>query len=196
LLTEPFEDAFDRGAIGDAWRTVGGAWKIENGKLCGKGAKNRGIWLAKRIPTNARIEFDATSSAADGDLKAEVWGDGLSGATSQSYTNATSYLVILGGWKNTLHVFARLDEHGANRLAYKVDATDDDPRARPVAAGQTYRFMIERMDGHTVRWLVDDVVMHRFDDPDPLRGDGHDHVGFNDWDVQVCFDNLKVTPLG
>lgn len=196
LLTQPFEDTFDRGIIGDAWRTLGGAWRIENGRLCGRGAKNRGIWLTKRLPTNARIEFDATSTSADGDLKAELWGDGMSGATSQSYSNATSYLTILGGWKNTLHVLARLDEHGSNRLVYKVDPTDDDPRSRPVAAGQTYRFVIERTDGKTIRWLVDDVVMHRFEDREPLKGEGHDHFGFNDWDVQVCFDNVKVTPLG
>ena len=26
-------------------------------------------------------------------------------------------------------------------------------------------------------------------------GAGHEHLGFNDWDAPVCFDNLKVTPL-
>ena len=26
-------------------------------------------------------------------------------------------------------------------------------------------------------------------------GVGHDHFGFNDWEVKVCFDNVKVTPL-
>jgi len=28
-----------------------------------------------------------------------------------------------------------------------------------------------------------------------LTGVGHDHFGFNDWDVKVCFDNVRVVPL-
>ena len=195
MITEPFVDAFERGAIGDGWRALSGAWRIENGRLCGKGGHNRGIWLARKIPTNARIEFDATSASPEGDIKAEAWGDGLTGATANSYSNATSYLVLFGAWSNTKHMLARLDEHRAKNPVYKVDPLDDDPRGRPVAAGQTYRFTIERTDGHTVRWLVDDVVMHRFDDPEPLKGDGHDHFGFNDWETAVCFDNLRVVPL-
>jgi hypothetical protein len=42
---------------------------------------------------------------------------------------------------------------------------------------------------------VNNVTYFELPDPDPLTGPGHEHVGFNDWDVGVCFDNLKVTPL-
>ena len=56
-------------------------------------------------------------------------------------------------------------------------------------------FRIERRDGSTLRWWVDDVLMHTFPDPSPLSGPGHDHVGFNDWLAPVCFDNLEITPL-
>ena len=45
-------------------------------------------------------------------------------------------------------------------------------------------------------WLVDDIEILSFTDPNPLKGTDHQHVGFNDWDVPVCFDNLKITPLG
>jgi hypothetical protein len=37
--------------------------------------------------------------------------------------------------------------------------------------------------------------MLSWNDPQPLAGVGHDHFGFNDWDVKVCFDNVKVVPL-
>ncbi len=37
--------------------------------------------------------------------------------------------------------------------------------------------------------------MLTFPDCAPLAGAGHDHFGFNDWDVKVCFDNVKVVPL-
>jgi hypothetical protein len=183
-------------SLGPNWyQAQTNVWHIENGRLCGEGAHNHGVWLQKPIPINARIEFDAISDSPQGDLKAEVWGDGQSAATSQSYTNATSYLTIFGGWKNTEHVLARINEHGADRKEIKVDKDSDDPRQRPVTGGQVYRFKIERTDGKTVRWSVDGVEYLTFPDTAPLAGIGHDHFGFNDWEVKVCFDNVKVTPL-
>jgi hypothetical protein len=182
--------------LGPNWKAVKtNAWQIVGGKLCASGAHNHGVWLQKTLPINARIEFDAMSTSEDGDLKAEVWGDGLSGATGVSYNNATSYLAIMGGWKNTLHVLARLNEHGQDRKEIKVDKDSDDPRQRPVVKGQVYRFKIERNDGKTVHFSVDGVEYHAFVDPQPLVGAGHDHFGFNEWEVKTCYDNVKVTPL-
>ncbi len=175
--------------------TAPGIWHIEQGRLCGEHAKNHGIWLKRTLPTNARIEFDAISHSTDGDLKAEYWGDGRSFATALSYTNATSYLTIFGGWHNKYHVLARLNEHGTDRKEITVDPTSDDPREKPVMAGQSYHFKVERTDGKTVKWSVDGVDMLSFPDTQPLPGPGHDHFGFNDWDVRVCFDNVKVVPL-
>jgi len=195
VITSTFEDRFDRSSIGEDWYRVGNAWSLRNGKLCAKGARNRGIWLRHRLPTNARIEFEATSDSPDGDIKAEFWGDGSSGATAASYTNATSYLTIFGGWKNSFHVLARIDEHDPNRLELPTNAESTIARERPVTPGQVYRFRVERTNGKTVSWWVDDTLIHALEDPDPLVGDGHEHFGFNNWDVSVCFDNLTITPL-
>ena len=182
--------------LGPNWYEAGtNVWHIENGRLCGQGAHNHGVWLTKAIPVNARIEFDAIADTTEGDLKAEVWGDGQSAATSLSYTNATSYLTILGGWHNKYHVLARINEHGNDRKEILVDKSSDDPRDHPVNAGQIYRFKIERTDGKTVRWYVNGLEMLTWADDSPLAGPGHDHFGFNDWEVKVCFDNVKVTPL-
>ena len=186
----------DRGNLGPNWIQIKtNAWKVENGKLCVQNSHNHGIWLNRTLPVNARIEFDATPFTEDGDLKAEAWGDGTSYATGTSYTNATSYLAILGGWKNTLQVLARLNEHGTDRKEIKIDKDSDDPRQRPAQKGQTYHFKIERTDGKTVRWSVDGVDFFSWNDPTPLAGQGHDHFGFNEWEAKVCFDNVKVTPL-
>jgi hypothetical protein len=171
------------------------AWHIETGRLCVSNAHNHGIWLNRTLPVNARIEFDAIADTSDGDLKAELWGDGRSAATSISYTNATSYLAILGGWHNKYHVLARINEHGKDRKEISVDPNSDDARQRPVVPGQIYRFKVERADGKTVRWSVNDVEFLSFQDASPLAGAGHDHFGFNDWEVKVCFDNVRVTPL-
>jgi hypothetical protein len=182
--------------LGPAWSEVGtNAWRIENGRLCGSNAHNHGVWLQRTLPVNARIEFDAISDDLLGDIKAESWGDGRSAATGVSYTNATSYLTIFGGWKNTIHAIARLNEHGNDRKEIKVDKASDDPREQPVTAGQVYHFKIERTDGKTVRWSVNGLEYLTFPDSQPLAGIGHDHFGFNDWEAKVCFDNVKVTPL-
>lgn len=191
LVSKPASD------LGPNWNQVNTTlWHIENGKMCVAGAKNHGVWLNKVLPVNARIEFDASTDSADGDFKAEVWGDGQSAATSVSYTNATSYLAIVGGWKNTFHVLARINEHGADRQEIKIDKTSDDMKEKPVASGQTYHIKVERADGKTVRMYVDGVEYLAYTDPTPLVGAGHDHFGFNAyWDHKVCYDNVRVTPI-
>jgi hypothetical protein len=222
-MTGPFEDNFDRaggpmaavgaaapsasaassataapaaGDPGPEWiATAPGIWRIDNGRLCGEHARNHGIWLKRTLPVNARIEFDAVSQNTDGDLKAEYWGDGRSFATALSYTNATSYLTIFGGWHNKFHVLARLNEHGNDRKEITVTPDSDDPREKPVVTGQIYHFKVERNDGKTIKWWVDNNEMLSWTDTAPLAGVGHDHFGFNDWDVKVCFDNVKVVPL-
>ena len=112
-----------------------------------------------------------------------------------SYTDATSYLTIFGGWKNRFHVLARLDEHAPDRREIKLERGAADPTKRTVEAQRVYQFSVERQDGRTVRWSVDGVEISSYPDEEPLRGDGHEHFGFNDWQVRVCFDNLRVTPL-
>lgn len=182
--------------LGPNWTQVKtNAWRVDSGKLCVENAHNHGVWLNRTLPVNARIEFDAFAFTDEGDLKAEVWGDGKSYATGTSYTNATSYLVVLGGWKNTLQVLARLNEHGTDRKEIPIRKETDDPRERAVGRGQAYQFKIERTDGKTIRWSVNGVEYLTWNDPQPLAGQGHDHFGFNEWEAKVCFDNVKVTPL-
>lgn len=196
VLTERFVDQFDRAAIGPDWIPTSPVWRIESGKLCGRNAKNHGVWLKRRLPTNARVEFDALSRSPDGDIKVELWGDGRSAATGTSYTDATSYVAIYGGWKNTFHVLARQNEHAKDRPEVRIDPAGQDLRARKVVENHPYHFKIERSDGKTLRWFVDDIEILSYTDENPLKGEGHDHFAFNDWAVPVCFDNLKITPLG
>lgn len=196
LLSGVYTDDFEAPQLSSDWRPTSDVWRIEKGRLCGNGAHNHPIWLAKRLPVNARIEFDASSNSSDGDLKAEFWGDGSSFAAQTSYTNATSYLTIFGGWKNQFHVLARIDEHAANRPQIRVDRNATAFTQQPVIPDRTYRFNVERSDGKTVIWRVDGTEFLRYADDSPLVGTGHEHFGFNDWEALVCFDNLRITPLG
>ncbi len=194
VLTEAFFDDFERAELGPRYHALSPAWRIERGRLCARGARNRGVWLVDRLPEAARIEVDAIAGSPDGDLKLELWGDGRTGATKATYDHASGYVAILGGWRNSRHVLARLDEHGDDRLALAVDPASDDERARPVAEGQVLLLVCDRSDGKTLTWSVGDVPLFTLRDPEPLRGQGHEHVGFNDWEAPVCFDNLRVTP--
>ncbi len=194
-IASAYWDTFDRTDLGPEWNATSPEWRIQAGRLCGRNAKNHGVWLTRKLPVNARIEFDAVSTSQDGDLKVELWGDGKSFAKGTSYNDATSYLAIFGGWHNQFHVLARLDEHAKNRPEVKVNPSGSDPKARPVQPGASYHFKIVRADGKTVQWFIDDIEIISFADGEPLKGEGHEHLGFNDWEAQVCFDNLQVIPI-
>ncbi len=195
VLQVPFIDHFERASVGDDYFATGSQYRLDRGRLCVKGAKNHPLWLRHRLPKNARIEVEAETPSPDGDIKLEAWGDGRAAASTATYTNATSYLAIFGGWKNRYHVLARMDEHESGRPEIVIEPGSDDPRQLPVIPDRRYRLKLERTDGRTVRFWVDDVEMLSFTDPKPLTGSGHDHFAFNNWLTPVCFDNLRVEPL-
>jgi hypothetical protein len=179
-----FADDFERIQLGKDYKKTGGDWRIEAGELHVHGAKNHPLWLLRTLPHDVRVEFDARSESPEGDIKVEVFGDGASYAKQDSYA-ATSYVIIFGGWNNSRNVLARMDEHGSDRVV---------GTPRKVEPGHTYRFLIERIGGILTVWVNGNLLLE-MDDPEPLRGRGHDHFGFNNWQSDLWFDNLKVTPL-
>ncbi|MCC6874471.1 MAG: hypothetical protein IT378_09230 [Sandaracinaceae bacterium] len=181
---EGFTDDFEREQLGELWFNTGARYNIRDGWLNVQGARNRPLWLRRRLPRDVRIELDARSESPAGDIKVEVFGDGSSRATSESYT-ASSYVVIFGGWNNSMNIIARMDEHAGDRAV--------GPRF-PVEIGRTYRLRIERRGNRITAWADDHELAH-MDDPSPLEGRGHDHFAFNNWDADLYFDNLRITPL-
>jgi hypothetical protein len=179
-----FSDDFQREHLGDEWNNTGGNYAIRDGALKVDGARNKPLWLKRKLPHDVSIEVDAKSDGQDGDIKLEVFGDGVSKAESLSYT-ATSYVVLFGAWHNTMNVLARMNEHGKDRVVgenYKV------------VPGQTYHMKIERR-GATISFWVDGKKIAALTDSDPLSGSGHDHFGFNNWQTPLTFDNLRIKPL-
>lgn len=186
LPPDGFHDDFERGALGEAYRSTGPLrlYRIEGGELRVEGAKNRPLWLARRLPRDVRVEFIARSESPEGDIKVELFGDGVSKATSASYT-ATGYVIVFGGWNNSRNIIARLDEHGADRVVGK---------AKRVEPGKNYQVLIERR-GNLLTVAIDGEEIMRLDDPAPLYGRGHDHFAFNNWSSKLAFDDLRITPL-
>jgi len=179
-----YADDFSEPAIGSAWRTTGGGnYRIDKGELVVDHAYNHPLWLSSPLPRDGVVEVDVWSNDPAGDIKLELWGDGKSFATQASYT-ATSYVFIFGGWRNTISAIARMDEHGRDRK------TRSD---RKVEQGRHYHFRIERRGGH-IDWQIDGQPFLSFDDPQPLVGPEHAYLAINNWEVELHFDNLKVTP--
>lgn len=179
-----FHDEFERTELGESWNNTGASYAIRDGKLRIKGARNKPLWLRRTLPRDVRVEFEVRSESPEGDIKVELFGDGVSKAEKASYT-ASGYVVIFGGWNNSLNAIARMDEHGNDRAVgptYKV------------VQGQTYPMKIERR-GATIRAWAGARELASMTDPDPLVGVGHDHFGFNDWQSELWFDNLRITPL-
>src|SRR5262249_26560200 len=48
-ITAPFEDAFERAEIGADWNALSPKWRIAGGRLCVRGARNKGIWLNRKL---------------------------------------------------------------------------------------------------------------------------------------------------
>jgi hypothetical protein len=184
LITQRFEDNFDRPALGDSWNATNNRWTIRDGVLRVSEGYNHPLWLKRRLPRDARIEFDAWSDGQEGDIKCEVYGDGRSFAREASYT-ATSYVLIFGGWNNRFNVIARMDEHAADRRVR------NEPHVEP---GRHYHWTIVRR-GNRLEWSIDGQPMLEMDDSAPLYGPGHEFFAFNNWRVGLNFDNLVITPL-
>jgi len=168
-----FSDDFNRDAFGDGWDNKSGKWELRDGWAHIRGDKNEGLWLKTPLPDRARVEFDAKSMSLDGDLKFEIF--------ARERAHQTGYIVILGGWNNSISIIARLNEHGTDRLESSVVAN----------IGQVHHFTAVRIKD-TLKWFVDGKPVLTLKDADPIDGV---YFAFNNWASDAWYDNLRVYDL-
>lgn len=184
----PFTDGFERGAVGDQYRSLGIAnVGIFDGRLRLSQMRNRPLWLTHPLPDRARVSFKARSLSPEGDVKVELWGDGQSGYQGDprlQYT-ASGYVFVFGGWKNTISAIARQHEHTPDRVERS------DVRVEPE---RWYQWTIERQGGN-LTWKIDGQPFLEMNDGNPLSGPGNRYLGFSGWDTTVEFDDLLIEPL-
>jgi len=184
-IDAPFADDFERGELGGDWNATAPAYQLAGGKLEVQNAYNHPAWLRRRLPRDVIVDVDATSKSPAGDLKLELFGDGESFDPDKGSYTSTAYVLIFGGWHNSLSVICRQEEHGEGRKAQRSDV-----RVEP---GRTYHFTISRRGG-TIAWALDGQPFLTWTDPAPLGGPGHEYLAFNDWETDVTFDNLRIRP--
>ncbi|MGB0648184.1 MAG: hypothetical protein ACPGQS_13455 [Bradymonadia bacterium] len=151
-------------------------------KLVAENIHNAALWLQKALPEKVRVEFEATALTPTGDVKSEIFGDGI--------THQSGYILIMGGWSNQLNIIARQDEHGEDRKRDNRCVVRN-RRKVCVEKGKVYRWAIERRD-KTLKWFVNDKLFMTYPDRYPIQGK---HFGFNNWEAKVAFDHLRILKL-
>ena len=173
----PFSDDFGRASLGERYKKSGGTWEVSEGQLHSSGEENIPLWLDVPLSKNVRVEFTTLSKSPAVDTKIEIFGDGL--------RHESGYIVILGGWNNTISTIARLDEHEKTRVEKRT-------KWKP---NQRYRWRVERTDGHTLQLFIDYELVLAYDDKSPLFGPRNNKLGFTNWASDVFYDDLKITAL-
>jgi hypothetical protein len=185
-IAAPFSDAFQRSELGPGWTNTGADYRISDGRLNVSNAYNHPAWLRKKLPRDAVIELDAMSKSPVGDLKVEIYGDGESFDPDKGGYVSSGYVFIFGGWRNSLSVICRNNEHDDGRKAER--------RTPAVEPGRSYHWVITRRGG-ALDWSIDGQPFLSWTDPAPLAGTGHEYFAVNDWEADVYFDNLAIRPL-
>lgn len=181
---DAFTDDFERSEIGSNYRATADVYRIKDGALNVARSYNHPLWLRKKLPTDATIEFDCWSRSAAGDIKVEIWGDGESFAHDRGAYTSSGYVFIFGGWNNSKSLIARGNEHGQDVIS----------RVEPkVELGRHYHWKIVKKGGH-IDWFVDDMTKPflTLEDKSPYAGVGHEYFGINDWESELWFDNLSI----
>jgi hypothetical protein len=206
----PYSQEFsDPGVVARDFFSTGGQWRTVGGELLGPGVKNNPLWLQAPLPDEVAIEFDVRSELPEGDIRVELFGNGVD--------PFSGYIFVQGGWNNSLSVIARKDinapsldslrrkaarvaESGGGQGEADLVATgvfeQETPvrveaRGTPVQAGRVYHWRIERR-GSKLSWSIDGQTLLELDDPLPLKGPGNDRLGLSGWESQIFFDNLRV----
>jgi hypothetical protein len=185
VIDAPFADDFQRAEVGADWNATSDAYRISDGQLTVSNAHNHPAWLRRRLPHDVQVDVDVVSKSPSGDIKLELFGDGESFDPDKGAYTSSGYVLIFGGWSNSLSVICRQEEHGAGRKAVRNDV-----RVEP---NRTYHFTITRKGG-ALDWAVDGRPFLSWTDPDPLAGAGHEYLAVDDWEAELHFDNLHIRP--
>ncbi len=165
-----FSDNFDRVELGADWAITKGWWYIENGMLVGgidKITVNETI-CTKEFSGSQRLEFDAVSDNP-GDLT------GLLCINEMGYVSG--YFFGFGS-----------DENAHSKLL--IEGREWKRYDKVITPGKLHHVVCQR-EGNKITHIVDGEVVMTFIHDTPVKGPGHEMVGFCIWSIGKI-DNVKV----
>jgi len=160
-----------------AWKVLEGKVKIADGKLvltAEEFSHGQIVLTAPRFPGSVRLEVDASLQGQDvSDLSPLLNGD--------EYGWDTGYLLQFGAAENLENRLRRIEEI--------VDAKANETMF--VTPGKTHHVVAEN-DGGKLRLIVDGKEILSYTDREPLKGKGHDHIGFYTWNCTLKIEKITV----
>jgi hypothetical protein len=165
------------GKLPAAWQALAGEAKIEGGALVLTAPSDEGqlVLLEPRCPGSVRLECVAS-------LKGDPISDISPFLNADTSGYNSGYLFQFGGKANTINCLCRYDDH--------IAATEKDkPLVKP---GQKYRILAEN-DGGRLRLAIDGQEIFQYTDPEPLKGQTHDRVGFYTYGCTLVIEKLTVS---
>ena len=161
-----FSDNFERAEFGSDWEILRGDWSIKKGRLTVP--RNGQIVCSRKFPGAHRLEFDAKS-----DNPCDL--TGLICANELGY--AGGYFV---GFGTELNAYSKLLVQGVE--VKRWDAV--------ITPGKVHHQIVQR-EGSTITHVVDGKVIMTYEHDEPLKGAGHEMVGFYLYGPGQI-DNVKV----
>jgi len=187
--TIPWRDAFDDPSKLEAnYFSTGGLWRVREGELISPGVKNNPLWLKASLPHDVTVEFDVRAMTGEGDVRLELFGDGVDAASG--------YEIVQGAINNGPSSISRFGISGTPAGSTVTRASGGvhlDVPAPRIEVGKRVHHRVERA-GNALRWYIDGALIGTFVDPFPLEGKGHDRLGLSGYEATLAFDNLTVTP--
>jgi len=174
VYTSDFKAA---GKLPAGWQALAGEAKIEGGALVLTAPSDEGqvVLLEPRCPGSVRVECVAS-------LKGNPISDISPFLNADTSGYNSGYLFQFGGKANTINCLCRYDDH--------IAATEKDkPLVKP---GQKYRILAEN-DGGRLRLVIDGQEIFQYTDPEPLKGQTHDRVGFYTYGCTLVVEKLTVS---
>lgn len=159
----------------------GGKWEIRDGWLVADARPTKYgrsiLWLNIPFVEDVQIEFEAECLDAPNDLNCFIGGNG------KEYSG---YEIILGGFGNEKIAVYKCNADGDDLSRNRLTREDFS-----VKKDHVYGIKIKKYRGE-FRVYVDDELLIRKQDSNPISDKQHRYFGFSTYKTVVRFDNLKI----
>lgn len=180
------KETFDNATLAVDWKQQANAWSAVGGALWSSKVdhqnandKGWGCWLARELPADVHVEFDATFMEGDSVIVCEMF------SRPASASGVAGYRFILQAAQDETRPFIF-------RGMGQLPTESEKERGRRGSQEGLRRRMVIKRQGGTLTWMVDGRQHAKASDPAPLQGGW---LGFRFQSGTVLIDNLIVHDL-